>query len=501
MKTHQMNGLASLIASYGRGEDTMLLHVTPDELAALQGIATLHGGSLTINPITGLPEMGFLSKLWKGVKKALPAIVGIAANVFVPGISAVTTGLLVGGTSAVVNKSLKRGLVDGFTAGVFSGLAKGIGSLGTGNGVGAGGAMSAASGGYGGAAGMGGSLGSGISASSAGSGLGSLTNVAGAAGQGFKAAGSVGLQGLGSGIGSAAPHVLSGAATAGSFVNPATAAKVSETFVNAPLYESGFSLQNLARNATNKDAWRNSFGDGSKVMKAANAMQMLGGAMQPQQPMYGEAGEAGGAQIEPRKPEEYRRMYTEQDYNPDFDPNYVYNGGEPRWFGDVRTHYAEGGIVAAGVDEKAVKAIRARYRSIQDAVKDMAVQGSVINSLGIRNPQSPTLKAAFGYTVKQGKKKEKPNPFERKPFAQGGHVTGTGDGMSDSIPATIDGGAPAALSTDEYVVPADVVSHLGNGSSEAGAAHLENMVGRIRQARTGRAQQAPQIDPNKFLLA
>lgn len=81
----------------------------------------------------------------------------------------------------------------------------------------------------------------------------------------------------------------------------------------------------------------------------------------------------------------------------------------------------------------------------------------------------------------------------------GRQLKGAGDGMSDSIPASIDGADPAALATDEYVISADIVSFLGNGSSDAGARVLDEMIERIRQAKTGRSSQPPRIDPMKFL--
>lgn len=79
------------------------------------------------------------------------------------------------------------------------------------------------------------------------------------------------------------------------------------------------------------------------------------------------------------------------------------------------------------------------------------------------------------------------------------YLSGPGDGMSDDIPAVIDGQEPAALATSEFVVPADVVSHIGNGSSEAGAKRLYELMERIRVARTGTAEQAPQIDILKII--
>ena len=82
---------------------------------------------------------------------------------------------------------------------------------------------------------------------------------------------------------------------------------------------------------------------------------------------------------------------------------------------------------------------------------------------------------------------------------QGMYLGGSTDGMADQIPATIDNTQPAALSDGEFVIPADVVSHLGNGNSDAGAKQLYGMMDRIRKARTGTTQQGKQINPNKFL--
>ena len=85
--------------------------------------------------------------------------------------------------------------------------------------------------------------------------------------------------------------------------------------------------------------------------------------------------------------------------------------------------------------------------------------------------------------------------------AGGRLLRGPGDGMSDSIPAVIKGPQPqrAALADGEFVIPADVVSHLGNGSTEAGSKHLYSMMDKIRHARTGNKQQGRKINPDKFL--
>jgi hypothetical protein len=87
-------------------------------------------------------------------------------------------------------------------------------------------------------------------------------------------------------------------------------------------------------------------------------------------------------------------------------------------------------------------------------------------------------------------------------YSDGGRMLkGPGDGMSDSIPATIANKQPARLANEEFVVPADVVSHLGNGSSDAGAKQLYSMMDRVRKARTGNKKQGRQINPNKYMPA
>jgi hypothetical protein len=82
---------------------------------------------------------------------------------------------------------------------------------------------------------------------------------------------------------------------------------------------------------------------------------------------------------------------------------------------------------------------------------------------------------------------------------QGHYLAGPTDGMADKLPANIDGNQEARLSHGEFVIPADVVSHLGNGNSEAGADRLYSMMDKIRKARTGTTKQGKQINPNKFL--
>jgi len=84
-------------------------------------------------------------------------------------------------------------------------------------------------------------------------------------------------------------------------------------------------------------------------------------------------------------------------------------------------------------------------------------------------------------------------------LARGRYLQGETDGMADKIPAKIGQDQPAALSHGEFVIPADVVSHLGNGNSDAGAKKLYSMMDKIRTARTGTKKQGKEINPDKFM--
>jgi hypothetical protein len=113
----------------------------------------------------------------------------------------------------------------------------------------------------------------------------------------------------------------------------------------------------------------------------------------------------------------------------------------------------------------------------------------------------------------QGKKAEKEDEYEYAAsggimeanlggYAAGGNprlLKGPGDGMSDNIPAVIGRRQPARLADGEFVVPADVVSHLGNGSTTAGAKKLHGMMDNVRKARTGKKKQAPAVKTSRFI--
>ena len=122
---------AQHLSHQGRGPDDMLVHMSKNELKSLNDLAMAHGGQLTINPQTGLPEAGFLDKL-------LPTIIGAGITYFSNGaITPMQAGLITGGLETVRSGSLQKGLMAGLGAyggaGLTSGLmGAGAASIGTG---------------------------------------------------------------------------------------------------------------------------------------------------------------------------------------------------------------------------------------------------------------------------------------------------------------------------------------------------------------------------------
>jgi len=89
--------------------------------------------------------------------------------------------------------------------------------------------------------------------------------------------------------------------------------------------------------------------------------------------------------------------------------------------------------------------------------------------------------------------------FDENAEATEGQVNGVGDGMDDMIPATLEGEQDVVLSDGEFIVPADVVSGLGNGSTDAGSKSLYEMMDRVREMRTGGTMQPKQVPQSKML--
>ena len=104
-----LQAAAQHLAAHGRGRDSQLVHMSPREVKSLQDLAKAHGGTLTTNPNTGLPEAGFLEAV-------LPAAVGFGWNAAFPGLGALGSAAVMGGLSYAATGSLTKGLMAGLGA-------------------------------------------------------------------------------------------------------------------------------------------------------------------------------------------------------------------------------------------------------------------------------------------------------------------------------------------------------------------------------------------------
>jgi hypothetical protein len=159
--------------------------------------------------------------------------------------------------------------------------------------------------------------------------------------------------------------------------------------------------------------------------------------------------------------------------------------------GELTANMAGGGITAAGETglQAAQQSMNPQY--IQQLANQFNTTPMMAQQ-GLQKLQSLGIAKANGGSV--GSK------YNLGSYSDGGRLLkGPGDGMSDDIPASIADKQPARLADGEFVVPADVVSHLGNGSTDAGAKHLYKMMDNVRKARTGRKSQGKQIKADKYL--
>jgi hypothetical protein len=425
--------LANHLKSYGRNGDTELVHMTKGEIKGLQDLAMAHGGTLTINPDTGLAEAGFL-------KNILPAIAG-AGLMMIPGMQAWGAGLIVGGAEALRTGDIGKGLTAGLGA-------------------------------YGGA------------------GLGQMA-----------------------GVGGSGTSVIPGD-TAG-FVKPA-----------------GTDLNVLASEVTNP------------VNTSASAIGK--NALMAATPVIADA--ATPKPLETPTPEKSSGRYLAGDFRA-FEPQRPNPYYRPMGLG-YTGYAAEGGVmpddlsyaVGGQVDPMqkmpngglaALQGMRDGYGAPQTtdgnmpqfsgggkmSMREVEIKSGIFKDT---NPNTANLGAADAaeYYVKNTAKKSKV-PYAKMPktsveslgeievgpvkkaamggsiggYSDGGRMLkGPGDGMSDSIPGVIGNKQPARLADGEFVVPADVVSHLGNGSTDAGAKRLYAMMDKVRKARTGTKNKVSKLN-------
>jgi len=554
---HHPHNMAAGLASLGRGGDSMLVHMTPHEVAGLQKLAMAHGGSLTINPHTGLYEAGFLSSL-------LPMIAGIGLNFLLPGIGAVGAGLLTGGATGLVTGDWKKGLMAGLGAFGGAGIGNALSNIGastvadsipiTGAPPLAGTAASTTA-----------EIPASISSDTASAASDALTSQAQAA---INAPIDVSqitapvINNSGEVIGQTGMLGSAPGATASAGQNLTSGLKA---LAQHPIDTSKAIYSNLGESA--------GIG-GSKLANAAVAASAAAPVMNQmmQQPtLNGVSASNPNYYYVPASG--YKSLYSPGTVNPNIAKLGYLPAGQSAFTGQqfnpgVLTNttpypvvnpapgYASGGQIPVAPQNQAAadyyssllaapskssilptppppdamnaylqkytdmvtpKTVPSQDQSSSQASSQPATSSQIPSSFTdpstgqVYNLPHYTFNPATG-TFTQTDTDNNPYADRGQNKAQGGEIEGTyaaggkllrgpGDGMSDSIPAVIHGQKPqrAALADGEFVIPADVVSHLGNGSTEAGSRKLYQMMDKIRQARTGNPKQGKQINPDKFL--
>ena len=347
----------------------------------------------------------------------------------------------------------------------------------------------------------------------------------GAAAQGANTATSAAALNAGTGgtVTSLAPQIAAKAAQAG--INPATLGTMSQRGIDAALASNAAAaaapakgIMGMLGNGAVGDTARG----GLAYMKTPTGMgagigAAMGGAM-PSMGLFGSGDKKAKDEDHKEMQPIPRTMATPPTgYRAGYDPEWDYGISTPQSATDIRrynqTRFAAGGLVdgmgpihlaAGGIADLApppdTQAAPAENEKtvVVEAIKAVKGQSD--------NPQIALGKflAMYGEDALRDLVQKVEDGEIGGPAAEDGEgmVRGAGDGMDDRVPARIhDTGEDVLLADSEYVVPADVVSHLGNGSSDAGAKQLDAMLERIRQARTGTADQAPQINPKEVLPA
>jgi hypothetical protein len=462
-------GIAQTLATKGRYGDTELVHMNPIEVAAMERMIP---GGLTINPETGQKEaFAFL----------IPMLGGMAGSAALGGVMGTTAATALGAGAA--QWAATGDLEQGITAGILGGIGAGVGSsLGGGNFAGTVGDMNTSM-------------------------LNSI-NTGPSAGTGSVAGGTTGA--------TTGPGSIPGGPSAAQM----PAAQMPADYQSMLDYGVG--------DAAGTNAQLNSFGDGTPggyeattgYYSASPGKGMLNArthrgemprtlgefgtnfAHEVTSPMgatflgLGLAGEAMKPQPYNYDGEDEPSFYKEEQfpdnprkwnaapagYRPGKDPEYKY--------------FAEGGLAQGANPQQKAMLESGGYAQNEDPLI-AEVKAAIMGSHP--DPQR-AIQAFIGKYGEQAFNQLR-TQIVKAMSGNEGLTQGPGGGMDDAIPATIDGSEPAALSDGEFVIPADVVSGLGDGSTDAGAGKLYNMVDNVRVERTGMKNQPRQIDDKAAMPA
>jgi hypothetical protein len=576
-----LHNTAHYLKTKGRGDDTELVHMTKDEVHALKGLAAKHGGQLTINPETGLPEAGFLSNI-------LPTVAGIAVGIATenPMLGAAVAGMGSYATTGSISRGLMAGLSAYGGAGLGASLAEAGAEAGTEAAVNAGNEAIKESANQMVTSNLSAALPEGATvsaetgaqignmkdaaqamkdglitpeqysqlASQYSAGYAPVMNAANTMGSGLQAI-TASPSALGkfassniSNIGMTAAPMFAGELTKRPTLPGASTEQKSNPFglkTLSPDFKGSFPAQPtpayVARYPNYVQTPYNPYapvGTPTTEVRAAS-----GGLMDaPPTPGLMDGGNTAnvdfmGGDMYPTS-QQHRSYYATPTQMPTSAQSVVasYEPKTNPLTGEMTANMREGGIASYS----------GKYGSMvaaTDMLQNLGMPGKADylpkGDPGIYQDTDPNTRNLDAYSASLFRLQQKAKAAGMKPsaianlkpvmqlgdieadagggivgmagggetyslggYAAGGNprlLKGPGDGMSDSIPANIGGKQPARLADGEFVVPADVVSHLGNGSTDAGAKKLYGMMDKIRRARTGKKKQAPEVKADKYL--
>lgn len=460
-----MKHVAEALAAQGRNGDSVLVHMSPAEVGGLQSLAKRHGTSLTINPKTGMPEAFGLGSILPFAAMLVPGLGPMASMALGAGLSGV--GAMIDGQDP-----LQAAAMGGLTGGLNAGLST------------------------------------------------ALTPAADAA---TKAAMTGGTE-----LTTAAANTLGNPWSFGAI--PGVGPNVVDAAAMAPVTQATQAVEAIPQVAQTPAAQAANSGIMGVSPEAYNQQFLdsrLGG-MQPAVTQTAATSTAPTGTFAP--PESPAYSPVPQTNLANSDPNAVsYGIKDPSLLDKGVAWVKENPWPAAGIAGAGLLGLNAmmapegppeaeeyewNYDPKQTGSTELTPEQVAYNqsTQGEKYYTNPN----YGYYAGGGllglpgaspKKSllaaKEPRPMARKPVPvpvkAPKYLQGKGDGMSDSINATIDGKEPVKLADSEYVVPADVVAHFGNGSSKAGAKHLDRVVKKIRRDKTGTIKQAPQVNPSNYL--
>jgi hypothetical protein len=549
---------AKHLAAHGRGKDKMLVHMDKGEVDSLQKIAMANGGSLTINPQTGLPEAGFLSAL-------LPMIAG-AGLMMIPGMQAGAAGLIVGGLQTARTGSLSKGIMAGLGAYGGAGLAGSAGTAGAGSTT---------------------TLDGATVANAPPTPPVPASNVMDVSGSSLSQAGSpiepssmiktplesvtnytdpyanAGFEGSARPLGYQTTPDVTGRPLSDPMYSDyggATKGIPTQTYEVAPkdfnTMNASERAQAIRRGASFENAGNfiadNKYTAAGTVASIASGMKKDPVMTQPDKDMgqrYSYNPNTTDPIPAPDVPS-YDQMLSgsgnygrqQKYFTPSYTPisntaakelyNYADGGPVEQMSNNsmmgVNTMYPMANISTSsyGTPDQMAEGGEAESRpsytydpqaqkytagpSISEGAPNDNFLASVARSFGVRQEeQDPALKYAYNPQSRQYQQMASGGisdaGYNLGGYSDGGRLLrGPGDGVSDSIPAVIGKKQPARLADGEFVVPARIVSELGNGSTEAGARKLYAMMDRIQAARkktVGKDKVAHNSRSSKYLPA